>query len=178
MLLPTSHFLFSLVCFVIGSPQAFLSVTVSDFKSFRYYRDTQRRGDPHGISNIHSVERPPRVQVEQHPAVRTSRRKARRLSVSVPCLQHLAASTRVVSTKCCRERPHEDSHSCHLQILLRETCSLLISGLGLRTEAGREDQRCQPPQEKRRRGGCRHSPTDCRRFLSEHLHPQRQRSCG
>lgn len=67
-----------------------------------------------------SVERPPRVQVGRHPADRTSRRKARRPSVSIPCLQHLAASA-----NCCRQWAHEDSHSCHLQVLLRENCSSL-----------------------------------------------------
>lgn len=60
------------------------------------------------------------------PADGTSRRKARRPRVSVPCLQHLAASTRGwQAAKCCRQRAREDSHGCHLRVLLRETCSSL-----------------------------------------------------
>lgn len=78
------HFLFSLFCFVINPPQAFLPVGVSNFKSFRYYKDTQGLRDPRGIWNIHSstvpgkepasLERPLSVQVGRHSADRKGRR--------------------------------------------------------------------------------------------------------
>lgn len=75
---------------------------------------------------------------------------------------------RAVSTRCCREQGHKDSHSCHLGVWLRGNLLFITSALYLQSEGGRED--VGSLWDKGRYDHCRCSPTEHRHFVSVCLH--------